>query len=108
MVAIGFDGGRKGVLAMFKHGVGVGTCEVAQLGVEIKEDRVGFPTTQGTDGSLVDARDEEGGGTPQAQVVGFDAFGWDVGDVVDGSGARRSLVVISRIVMLWGRPMGSK
>ena len=55
---------EKRLLAMFEHGAGVGRGEAAQLGAEIKEDRVRFPMTQGMDGSLVDARDEKGGGTP--------------------------------------------
>ena len=43
--------------------------------------------SQGTDGSLVNTRDEEGSGTPGAEAVGFDAFGGVVGDVVDGCGS---------------------
>ena len=60
---------------MLKHGAGVGRGEVAQLGLEIKEDGVRLPVAKGTDGSLVDARDEEGGGTPGPEAVSFDAFG---------------------------------
>ena len=55
MVSIGVSGGGKGVLAMFKHGAGVAGGEAAWLGAEIEEDRVGFPMSQGTDGSLVNA-----------------------------------------------------
>ena len=33
---------------------------------------------------MVDARDEEGGGTPGLEAVGFNAFGGDVGEMVDG------------------------
>ena len=71
---------------MFEHGAGVGGSKVAWLGAEIEEDRVRLPMSQGTDGSLVNARDEEGGGTPGAEAVGFDAIRRDVSDVVDGGG----------------------
>ena len=71
---------------MFKHGMGVGRGEVAWLGVEIKEDGVRLPMSQGMDGSLVDAGDEEGSGAPGAEAVGFNAFRRNVGDVVDGGG----------------------
>ena len=72
---------------MFKHGAGIGRGEAAWLGAEIEEDGVGLPMSQGTDGSLVDARDEEGGGAPRVEAVGFDASRGDVGDVVDGCGS---------------------
>ena len=72
---------------MFKHGMGIGGSKTAWLGVEIEEDGVGLPMAQGMDGGLVNARDEEGGGAPRAEAVGFDVFRRDVGDVVDsGSG----------------------
>ena len=87
MVSIGVCRGGEGVLAMFKHGSGVGRSKAAWLGLEIEEDGVGLPTSQGTDGSLVDAGDEEGSGTPRAEAVGFDAFRRNVGDVVDGCGS---------------------
>ena len=54
-VSIGVHGGGEGVLAMFEHGSGVGGGKAAWLGVEIEEDRVGLPTSQGMDGSLVNA-----------------------------------------------------
>ena len=53
MVGIGIHRGGEGVLAMFKHGAGVGRGEAAWLGVKIEEDRVRLPMSQGTDGSLV-------------------------------------------------------
>ena len=84
-VSIGACREGEGVLAMFKHGLGIGRGKAAWLGVEIKEVGVRLPMSQGTDGSLVNARDEEGSGTPGAEaVVGFNAFRRDVGDVVDG------------------------
>ena len=33
----------------------IGRCEAAWLGQEIEKDRVGLPTSQGMDGSLVNA-----------------------------------------------------
>ena len=87
MVSIGVSGWGEGVLAMFEHGSGIGRGEAAGLGVEIEEDGVRLPMAQGMDGSLVDARDEEGGGAPGPEAVGFDAFGGDVGDMVDGGGS---------------------
>ena len=71
---------------MFKHGAGIGRDEAAWLGAKIEEDGVRLPAAQGTDGSLVDAGDEEGSGAPGAEAVGFDAFRGHVGDVVDGGG----------------------
>ena len=70
---------------MLKHGAGVGRGKVAQLGAEIKEDGVRLPAAEGMNGSLVDGRDKEGSGTPRLEAVGFDAFGGNVGDMVDGS-----------------------
>ena len=88
-VSIGVRGWGEGVLAMFKHGAGIGRGEAASwLGAKIEEDGVGLPAAQGMDGSLVNAGDEEGSGAPKAEAVGFDALRGDVGDVVDnGSGA---------------------
>ena len=60
---------------MLKHGTGVRGGESTGLGAEIKEDQVRLPAAEGADGSLVDAGDKEGGGTPRAEAVGFDAFG---------------------------------
>ena len=59
---------------MLKHGAGVGRGKMAWLGPEIKEDGVRLPAAEGANGSLVDARDEEGGGAPGPEAVGFDAF----------------------------------
>ena len=59
---------------------------MTQLGAEIKEDRVRLPVAQGADGGLVNARDEESGGAPRPEAVGFDAFGGDVGDMADSGG----------------------
>ena len=86
-VSIGIRRRGEGVLAMFKHGAGIGGCEAAQLGVEILEDRGRLPMSQGMDGSLVDAQDEEGSGAPRAEAVGFDPVRGDVSDVVDGGGS---------------------
>ena len=72
---------------MLKHGVGVGRGKAAWLGLEIKGDGVRLPVAEDANGSLVDARDEEGGGAPGPEAVGFDAFGGDVGDMVDGGGS---------------------
>ena len=68
---------------MLEHGAGVGGSEMAWLGVEVEEDGVRLPLSQGANGSLVDARDKEGGGTTGAEAVGFDALWGDVGDMVD-------------------------
>ena len=65
-VSIGSHGGGEGVLAMFKHGTGVGGGEAAWLGVEIEKDGVRLSMSQGMDGSLINAQDEEGGGAPRA------------------------------------------
>ena len=75
------------MLAMLKHGAGIGRGKAAQLGLEIKEDGVGLPVAEGANGSLVNTGDEEGGGTPGPEAVGFDAVGGDVGDVVDSGGS---------------------
>ena len=72
---------------MLKHGMGIGRAKVAWLGLEIKEDGVRLPAAEGANGSLVDARDEEGGGAPRPEAVGFDAVRGDVGDMVDGGGS---------------------
>ena len=87
MVGIGFSRWGEGVLAMVEHGLGVCRGEAAQLHPEIEEDGVGLPASKGMDGSLINAQDEEGSGTPRLETVGFDAFRGDVGDVADGSGA---------------------
>ena len=71
-------------MAILKHGMGIGRGEAAQLGPEIKEDGVRLPAAEGVNGSLVNAGDEEGGGAPRLEAVGFDAVGGDVGDMIDG------------------------
>ena len=83
-VSIGVSGRGKGVLATFEHGLGVGRGKAVWLGSEIEEDRVRLPVSQGMDGSLVNARNEECSGAPRAQAVGFDAIWGDVSDVVYG------------------------
>ena len=58
------------------------------------------------DGCLVDTRDKEGSGTPRPEAVGFDAFGGDVGDVVDSSGSPvefKGNVMGGDVVMAAGR-----
>ena len=72
---------------MFKHGAGIGRGKAAQLGPEIKEDGVRLPVAEGTNGSLVNAGDEEGSGAPRPEAVGFNAFRGDVGDMVDSGGS---------------------
>jgi hypothetical protein len=72
---------------MGEHTASVAGSEAAWLRAEVKEDGVGFPTAEGADGHFVDARDKEGGGTPGAEAVGFDAVRGDVGEVEDGGGS---------------------
>ena len=55
--------------------------------MEIKENGVKLSAAEGMDGSLVNARDKEGGGAPGPEAVGFDTFRGDVGDMVDGGGS---------------------
>ena len=109
-VAVSIDGGRRGegVLAMLKHGVGVGRSEATRFGVEVKEDGVRLPVAEGADGSLVNTGDEEGGGAPGPEAVGFDTFRGDVGDMVDNSGsaAECGCDVVGRDIV--GRPLESK
>ena len=71
-------------MAVVEHGMRVVGGEAARLGVEVKKDGIGLPAAEGTDGGLVDTRDEKGGSSTRAEAVGFDAFRRDVGDVVDG------------------------
>ena len=63
LVSIGIGRGREGILSVSKHFVGVAGSETAGLGAEVEEDGVGLPLAQGLDGSLVDAGDEQGGGS---------------------------------------------
>jgi hypothetical protein len=63
------------VLAVGEHRESVTGCEAAWLGTEVKEDGIGFPTAKSTNSHFVDAGDKEGGGTPGAEAVGFDAVG---------------------------------
>ena len=87
-VLIGIDIGQKGegVFAMGKHVLGVTGSESACLGLQVQEDGIRFPVSESMDGSLVDSRDEQGGGSPGAGTVGSDAGRRDVCDVVDSSG----------------------
>ena len=81
------------VLAMVEHGVRIACSEAAWfLGVEVEEDSIGFPVTEGTDGSLVNTRNEEGGSSTGSEAVGFDAFQRDVSDVVDSSSSMAQFV----------------
>ena len=56
------------------------------MGAEVKEDSIGFPMAKSANGHFVDAGDKEGGGTPRAEAVGFDAVRRNVGEMEDGSG----------------------
>ena len=46
------------VLAMGEHVLGIASGETAGLGLEVEEDGIQFPPAQGSDGCLVDTRDE--------------------------------------------------
>ena len=63
LVSVGISRGRERVLSMSKHFVGIASGETAGLGAEVEEDGIGLPPVQGPDGSLVDTRDEQGGGS---------------------------------------------
>ena len=56
------------------------------MGTEVMEDCVGFPVAEGANGRFINARDKEGGGTPGAEAVGFDAIRGDVSEVKDSGG----------------------
>ena len=77
---------------MFEHGTRVVGSEVAGLGAEVEEDGIRFPAAKGMDGSLVDAGDEKGGGTPGSETVSFNLFRRNVSDVVDGGSSVAELV----------------
>ena len=66
---------------MGEHVLGVTGSESAGLGPQVKEDGIRFPASESLDGSLVDSRDEQGGGTPGVGAVGSDAGRRDVSDV---------------------------
>ena len=56
---------------------------MAQLSTEVEKDGVQFPMPQGANGSLVDARDEEGSGATRPEAVCIDMVRENVSDVVD-------------------------
>ena len=91
-VSVGVSRGRERVLSVCEHFVGVASGEAAGLGVEIKEDGIRFPPAQGPDSSLVNAGDEQGGGTAGAEAVGFNLIGRDIGDVLDGGSGSAQFV----------------
>ena len=72
---------------MGKHRASVTGSKAAWLGAEVKEDSIGFPTAKSANGHFVDAGDKEGGGTPRAEAVGFDAVWRNVGEMEDGGGS---------------------
>ena len=105
---------------MGKHLVSVPSGEAAGLGAEIKEDGIRLPPAQGPDGSLVDARYEQGGGTAGAEAIGLNLVGRDVGDVLDhggggssqfmgdfGGGEEAGLVVVVVVSVEWSCGGGS-
>ena len=71
---------------MHEHVVGVTGSESACLGAKVQEDGIGLPPSQGSDGSLVDSGDEQGGGSPGACAIGGDAGRRDVGNVFNIGG----------------------
>ena len=58
LVGVDFGQGGEGVFAMCKHVLGVTGGESACLCPQVKEDGIGFPSSECLDGSLVDAGDE--------------------------------------------------
>ena len=103
-VSVGVSRGREGVLSVCEHFVGIASSEAAGLGAEIKENGVGFPPAQGLDSSLIDAGDEQGGGTARAEAVGFNLIRRDVGDVLDSGGGSAQFVGDLVVVMWHGWP----
>ena len=92
MVSVGVGRRREGVLAMSKHFVSIAGDEAAGLGAEVEEAGIGLPPAQGPDGSLVDARYEQSGGTTRAEALGLNLVGRDVGDVLDSGGGSLQFV----------------
>ena len=86
LVGIGIGRGRERVLSVSKHVLGLG------LGVEVKENGVGLPPAQGSDGGLVNARDEQGGRSTRAEAIGFNQTRRDVGDVLDNGSSDSQFV----------------
>jgi hypothetical protein len=74
-------------LTVGEHRASVVGGEAAWLSTEVKEDCIGFPVAKGADGRFIDASDKEGGGTPGAEAVGFDAIRGNVGEVEDSGGS---------------------
>ena len=71
---------------MVEHGTGVVGGEAARLGAEVEKDGIGLPVAESADGSLVNTRDEKGGGSTRVEAVGFNTVRRNVGDVVDSGG----------------------
>ena len=67
---------------MGKHVLGVASGKATGLGVEVKENGIQFPAAQGTDGHLVNTRDEQGGCAPRAEAVGLNPVGGGGGMLV--------------------------
>ena len=64
LVCIGISGRGEAVLAMLReHVLGVAGSEAAGMGSQVEKDGIELPVTQCMDGSLVDARYEEGCGS---------------------------------------------
>ena len=58
MVSIDIGLWCEGVFTMCKHVLGVTSSESACLGLQVKEDGIGFLVSECPDGGLVDSRDE--------------------------------------------------
>ena len=67
---------------MSKHVLGITSGETAGLDLEVQEDGIRLPLAQCPDGGLVNARDEQGGGSTR-EAIGFNLIGRNVGDVLD-------------------------
>ena len=78
------------------------------MGAKIKEDGIRFPASQGADGSLIHAGDEESSGSPGAKAVGDDSGGGKFVICWTKGAAVRRAVVMSPMVTSWGEPTGSK
>ena len=87
LVRIGISRGRERVLSVSKHVLGIAGGKTAGLGSEVKENGIRLPLAQGSDGSLVNARDEQGGRSTRAEAVGFNPIGRDVGEMLDSGGS---------------------
>ena len=64
LVGVAVSGWGEAVLAMvMEHVLGVAGSEAAGMGSQVEKDGIELPVTQCMDGSLVDARYEEGCGS---------------------------------------------